>query len=55
MRPTGRRRPTGGRVDACGEAVVALAAREYGNGVDRIEFYRQHGCKKGRSIDWRDL
>jgi hypothetical protein len=30
-RPTGRRRPVGGGVDAHGEAVVALVAREYGN------------------------
>jgi hypothetical protein len=22
--------------------------------VERIEFYRDMGCKKGRSIDWRD-
>jgi hypothetical protein len=43
MRPIGRRKPAGGRVDARGEAVVALAAREYGNGVDRIEFYKEHG------------
>jgi hypothetical protein len=36
--------------------VVVLAARGYGNErVERIEFYREHRCKKGRSIVWCDL
>jgi hypothetical protein len=58
--PTPGRRLAGGWVDArgeptrgggrrrrCGEAVVALASRGYGNGVERIEFYRDTRCKKG--------
>jgi hypothetical protein len=23
-------------------------------GAERIEFYRDMGCEKGKSIDWRD-
>jgi hypothetical protein len=54
-RPTGRRRPAGRGVNTRAEAVVALAARGYGNEVERIEFYKEHEVKKERSIDCRDL
>jgi hypothetical protein len=59
MRPTPSRRPTKGGIDArgdptrgvgrrrrCGEAVVALGLVDMGMGVERIEFYRDMGCKK---------
>jgi hypothetical protein len=51
--PMPSRRPTGGGVDARGEAVVALELVDMGRWVERTEFYRDMGCKK-RSISWRD-
>jgi hypothetical protein len=43
----------GGRRRRSWEAVVALGLVDMGMRVERIEFYRNIGCKK-RSIDWRD-
>jgi hypothetical protein len=30
---------------------VAVGLMDIGMGVERVEFYRDMGCKKGRSID----
>jgi hypothetical protein len=43
-----------------GQGATTLGGVAYSNDggmasdAERIEFYRDMGCKKGRNIDWRD-